>query len=108
MSSRLLLVAALAVAGGCRGGGGSKPADNCEVVEASVKPAGDAIEVALSVRWTVAGKNNRTNKPIELGRFAADKHTVTELQARYKVGAKVECSIDPTRPTRVALHSSDH
>jgi len=105
MSSRLLLVIALAVAGGCHRG--SKPAESCEVVEASVKPVGDAIAVALSVRWTVAGKNYRTNKPLELGTFPADKHTVAELQQRYKPGAKVECTIDSSRPTRVALHSGD-
>jgi hypothetical protein len=105
MSSRLfvgaLLVAALV---GCRG---SKGADSCEVVEQSVKQSGDAIEVALSVRWTVAGKNYRTNKPLDLGRFDLAKHTVTELQERYKVGSTVECSIDASHPTRVTLHGGD-
>jgi hypothetical protein len=106
MSSRLfialLLLAALA---GCRSR--SKAADRCEVVEQSVKQSGDAIEVALSVRWTVAAKNYRTNKPLELGRFDAAKHTVAELQGRYKVGATVECSIDSSHPTRVTLHGGD-
>ncbi len=107
MSSRLLLALALAVASGCRGSSGTKSADACEVVEASVKPAGDAIEVSLAVRWTVAGKNYRTNKPLELGRFDAAKHTVAELQERYEVGARVDCAIDGTHPTRVSLHGGD-
>jgi hypothetical protein len=106
MSSRLYVGALLfALLAGCRGG--SKAADSCEVVEQSVKQSGDAIEVALSVRWTVAGKNYRTNKPLELGRFDPTKHTVAQLQERYKVGASVECSIDSTHPTRVALHGGD-
>ena len=106
MSSRLFIALLLvAVLSGCRSG--SKAADRCEVVEQSVKQSADGIDVALSVRWTVAGKNYRTNKPLELGRFDADKHTVAQLQERYKPGAKVECSIDPTRPTRVALHGGD-
>jgi hypothetical protein len=107
MSSRLfvalLLVAALS---GCRSR--SKSADSCEVVEQSVKESADGIDVALSVRWTVAGKNYRTNKPLDLERFDASKHTVAELKQRYKVGAAIECWIDATHPTRVSLHSGDH
>jgi hypothetical protein len=106
MSSRLfialLLLAALA---GCRGR--SKAADSCEVMEQSVKQSGDAIEVAVAVRWTVAGENYRTSKPLELGRFDAAKHTAAELRDRYKVGATVECSIDSSHPTRVTLHGGD-
>lgn len=108
MSSRLLLVAALiTAAAGCRGGGGSKQGVTCEVVEREVHEVGDAIEVALAVRWTVAGKNYRTNKPLELGRFDRKQHTVAELAERYKPGAAVECSIDAAHPTRVALHGGD-
>jgi hypothetical protein len=105
MSSRLFLAFMIACAlAGCRRDRTSNR-QSCQVTEASVHPVTSGeLEVALSVRWTVAGKNYRTNKPLTLGRFDPKKSTKASLEERYKPGAAVECSIDPAHPTRVQLH----
>jgi hypothetical protein len=107
MRSSLLVVlsAAVVAAGtgaGCRGGK-KESAATCTVVERSVHEVGDALEVAVSVRWSVNGKNYRLNKPMTVGRFDAGENTKSSLEERYKPGATVECVVDPARPTKVDL-----
>lgn len=103
-SSLLVAVCAAAVAAGagagCRGAK-KESAATCTVVERSVHEVGDALEVAVSVRWSVNGKNYRLNKPMTVGRFDAGENTKASLEERYKPGAIVECVVDPARPTRV-------
>ncbi|HEY8144954.1 MAG TPA: hypothetical protein VIG06_19880 [Kofleriaceae bacterium] len=97
--------AALTAAGagaGCRGGK-KESAATCTVVERSVHEVGGALEVAVSVRWSVNGKNYRLNKPMIVGRFDAGENTKASLEERYKPGATVECVVDPARPTKVDL-----
>jgi hypothetical protein len=105
MSSRLLLAFVIACAlAGCRRDRSSNH-QSCQVMERSVNQVSSGeLEVAVSVRWTVAGKNYRTNKPMVLGRFDPKTSTVKSLEERYKPGAAVECSIDPAHPTRIQLH----
>ena len=107
MRSRLLVAAcAAAVAAGagagCRGGKKASAA-TCTVVERSVREVGGALEVHVSVRWSVNGKNYRLNKPTMVRRFDAGEASKAELEERYKPGATVECTVDPARPTKVDL-----
>jgi len=107
MRSRLLVAAcAAAVAAGagaaCRGGK-KESAATCTVVERSVREVGGALEVDVSVRWSVNGKNYRLNKPMNVGRFDPGENTKASLEERYKPGAPVECMVDRAHPTRVDL-----
>ena len=63
--------AAIAAAGASAGCRDSKKesAATCTVVERSVREVGGALEVDVSVRWSVNGKNYRLNKPMNVGRF---------------------------------------
>lgn len=99
----LAAAAALSLAAGCRGGAKDGAAARCDVVEREVREVGGALEVSVAVRWTVAGKNYRTNKPLELGRFDPKENSKAALEERYKPGATVPCTIDPAHPTRVRL-----
>ncbi len=107
MRTRLLVAACVALAApaaaGCRGGKKKESGATCTVVERSVREDRDALEVAVSVRWSVNGKNYRTNKPMTLGRFDPREHPKAALEERYKPGATMECSVDPAHPTRVDL-----
>ena len=96
------LALALAVVG-CKGDE-KKQAVRCEVVDRSIREVGGgALEVAVSVRWSVGGANYRTNKPIAVGRFDPAEATRDALEQRFAPGAAVGCSVDPARPTRVDL-----
>jgi hypothetical protein len=107
MSIRFLTkgIAALALAMalvGCKGDD-KKSEVRCEVVDRSIREVGGALEVAVSVRWSVGGTNYRTNKPIAVGRFDPAEQTRAALEERFKPGVAVGCSVDPARPTRVHL-----
>ena len=97
--------AALALALVAIGCSGKKTSSvRCEVVDRSIREVdGGALEVAVSVRWSVGGKNYRNNQPIALGRFDGKETSRAALEERFKPGATVGCSVDPARPTRVDL-----
>ena len=103
MVNRVLLaaVAAASLSTGCRGKKAST--STCRVVERSLRQVDGSLEVAVAVRWTVAGKNYRHNKPVVIGRFDGRENTAAALEKRFAPGAEIECSIDPARPTRVDL-----
>lgn len=74
------------------------------VVERAVREIDGSLEVSMTVRWTVAGKNYRLNKPMTLGaRFDPDKESAAALEKRFAPGTEVGCAIDPAQPTRVDL-----
>ena len=96
------LVAAVA---GCREKK-SSAAVRCEVVDRSVREVGGALEVAVSVRWSVANKNYRLNKPTALGSFDPREHSKAALEEQFKPGTPVACTVDPAHPTRVDLQAA--
>lgn len=109
MRSWLLFAACIALSpatSGCRGRD-KQSSITCTVVDRSVREVGGAFEVAVSVRWSVQGKNYRLNKPMSVGRFDAGENTKAALEERFRPGAIVDCTVDPARPTRVDLHAGD-
>ena len=107
MRTRFLIATVVALgaapfAAGCRGEKKTSAA-SCTVVERTVREEGSALEVDVAVRWSVGGKNYRQNKPTTVGRFDPREQSKAALEERYRPGATVPCSVDPTRPTRVDL-----
>lgn len=108
MSKRIVTTASAAlalalVALGCRGEKKTSAA-RCQVVERTIREvSGGALEVAVSVRWSVRGTNYRSNKPIAVGRFDPKEHPRAALEERFAPGAAVGCFVDPGRPTQVDL-----
>lgn len=104
MSIRFPAVACAALALAVAACGDKKASTvRCEVVDRSIREVGGALEVSVSVKWSVGGKNYRNNKPIALGRFDPKEHSRVALEERFEPGAAVGCSVDPGRPTRVDL-----
>ncbi len=99
-------IAALAALAGCREQKTKSTAARCEVVERSVREVGGALEVAVAVRWSVAGKNYRLNKPAAVGSFDPREHSKAALEERFKPGAPVDCTVDPAHPTKVDLQAA--
>lgn len=104
VATRPLLAACLALSlgSGCRGKEQAKSA-RCEIVSGSVREVGGALEVAVSVRWTVGDRNYRTNKPVTYRRFDPAQHSLAELEKEFAPGQTVACAIDPAHPTRIDL-----